>query len=451
MSPDEKQAPTIAIIGAGLGGLTLAIGLLNQASIPPDSLRLYEAAPCFSEIGAGVASGPNAVRALRLISPRIAEAYAKCVTHNADLSLMSTWLQIRWGMSSKDGSKQAEDLMLNLNYQTSSRVADEELIPGKPVLARSCVHRAAFLDELVKLVPKDICSFSKALEGISDDPDSDCVTLNFTDSSSASANIVVGCDGIRSRTRTSLFGVDVSAPEFAYEYAYRSLVPMESAIKVLGSELAQNGQLYCGYGRYIITYPVEHGDLMNLVAVKRTATPWPLNTAWIAPATRDEMLRDFDGWNEKFLAILNTVETPEKWALFDAAELPSFWKGRVCLMGDAAHSSTPHLGAGSGMAFEDAYVLSNLLGDYCGAFGKGKSLGLHRVFDAFDMARKERAQRLVRMSRTNGIMMHLEDADVRDDEAKLAALLQKRYEWVWQHPLEDVLAEAKEALLSIPL
>ena len=390
------------------------------------------------------------MRALRLISPKIAEGYARCVTHNKNPDLWPTWLQLRWGVPSKDGLKKAEDLIKNVKYETPSWAVGEELIPGKPILARSCVHRAAFLDELVKLIPEGMCSFSKTLEGLSDDPLSDSVTLSFADGSKAEANIVIGCDGVRSRTRALLFGAEESAPKFTGAYGYRSLVPMDHAVEVLGPELAQNGQLHCGYGCYIITYPVEHGDLMNLVAVKQTTEPWPPGKAWIAPATREEMLRDFEGWSEKWLTMLETVKTPEKWALFDAVELTSFWKGRVCLMGDSAHASSPHMGAGSGMGFEDAYVLSNLLGHYFEAVKNGNSVKLQTVFRAFDSVRRERSQKLVTLSRRNGILMQFEDEDVGDDEERVGNIVQERDEWVWSYNLEDGLVKAKQLLGALP-
>ena len=445
MPSGVEEAPKIAIVGAGLAGVTLAIGLLNQTSIHPSSIHLYEAAEQFSEIGAGVASGPNAVRALRLISPRIAEAYAKCVTHNRDHSLSSTWLGLRWGMSSKNGLKKTEELIASLKYEPPAWADGEELVPGKPILARSCVHRAAFLEELVKFIPDGMCSFNKTLETISDELQSESVTLTFADGTTADADIVIGCDGVKSRTRNVLFDAQTAAPRFTGQYAYRLLVPMDRAVEALGATLAQNGHLYLGYGSYIVTYPVEHGKLMNLVAQKSSSGAWPSDKPWIAPVTREEMLQDFKGWSDKLLALLGRVERPEQWALFEIAELPKFWKGRVCLMGDAAHSTTPHLGAGSGMAFEDAYVLSNLLGMYFERATKGRPVGLESTFAAFELARKERSQNLVRLSRDQGILMQLK-ADVGDDEKSIGPISQGRYEWIWQHDLEGSLAKAIKTL-----
>ena len=79
------------------------------------------------------------------------------------------------------------------------------------------------------------------------------------------------------------------------EYAYRALIPRDAALNALGEEFACNGQLYCGYGGYIITYPVEHREFTNIVAVRRkNGATWE-DGQWVVPSTKDEMLRDFEG------------------------------------------------------------------------------------------------------------------------------------------------------------
>jgi salicylate hydroxylase len=92
------------------------------------------------------------------------------------------------------------------------------------------------------------------------------VRLHFADGSTATASAVIGCDGIKSKTRGYLFNHKVN-PEYTGEYGYRALVPEKLAREILGDDIALNGQLYVGYGGFIITYPVEHGKLINMVSV----------------------------------------------------------------------------------------------------------------------------------------------------------------------------------------
>jgi salicylate hydroxylase len=130
------------------------------------------------------------------------------------------------------------------------------------------------------------------------------------------------------------------------------------------------------------------------------------------------------------------MEKTDVWALFDHPPAPYFYKGRLCLLGDAAHATTPHQGAGAGQAIEDAYVLSELI-------GKVKSAGeLEAAFKAYDEVRRPRSQRVVTTSREAGHLYELEDGNAGFDLKKTKDLLQTRYKWIWD---EDLVAQATTA------
>lgn len=105
-------------------------------------------------------------------------------------------------------------------------------------------HRAAFLDEMVKLVPKDIAEFGKRLDKISEISDGEMV-MTFQDGSTATADAIIGCDGIKSRVRQLIIGEHHPSayPTYTHKYAYRGLIPMEKAVEVVGEERAQNATL----------------------------------------------------------------------------------------------------------------------------------------------------------------------------------------------------------------
>jgi len=100
-----KPSITIAICGGGIGGLSLAIGLLRH---PQLSIHIYEAAPAFAEIGAGISFGPNAIRAMSLIDPKVREAYERRCTSNGLESKKDAWFDFRWGMDVRTGGKAGE-------------------------------------------------------------------------------------------------------------------------------------------------------------------------------------------------------------------------------------------------------------------------------------------------------------------------------------------------------
>ncbi|OCL07500.1 mannitol 1-phosphate dehydrogenase [Glonium stellatum] len=423
----------IAIVGGGLGGLALAIGLIKHGI----DVHIYEAAATFSEIGAGVAFGPNSVRALGLIDKSILRGYRKHATFNEDPKRQHTFLSFRYGMDSRNGNgKTCGDLIMHMED-------DQDMDKWTGTRTRSCIHRARFLDELVQLIPAGITSFGKALTTmehlLGEESDVNSVLLHFSDGSTVTADAVIGCDGIKSKTREIILGNNIN-PKFTGEYAYRALIPRDAALKALGEELACNGQLYCGYGGYIITYPVEHGELTNIVAVRRKDGATWEDSQWVVPSTKDEMLRDFEGWHPAIIDLLSRSWVQGKWSLFDLQHSAKYSEGNVCLLGDSAHASAPHIGAGAGMAMEDAFILSNLMSTV------RDQAELQRAFQAFDTVRRPRTQRVVKYSMLAGLAYEFMKEDVRDDLSKLQTDISARFKWLWHEDLEAQLLRAKELM-----
>ncbi|KAL9616835.1 MAG: hypothetical protein Q9160_008325 [Pyrenula sp. 1 TL-2023] len=440
-SASDQSSPfpkpfTIAIVGGGLAGLALAIGL-HHRNIP---FHIYEAAPAFAEIGAGVIFGPHSVRALGLISPAVLAGFKKCVTANKSPERRNTWLSFRYGVAMN--GHEVGDLIAHLEDDDSRGMQNA----WTETQTFSAAHRAQFLDELVKLVPKGVTTFGKAVKDIEEIGEQG-VRLHFTDGSHAEASAVIGCDGIRSRTRQIVLGAEDPAayPKHTSEYAYRALVPVEVATEVLGEDLATNGQLYCGPGGYIITYPVDKGRQINMVGMKRQErTEWQYGDKWIYPSEKEDMLKDFEGWGPKLVDLISRFENRDKWASFD---LPfpekKFNKGKICLLGDSAHAATPHLGAGAGMAMEDSFIMSNLIGIVKDA------KDLEKVFESFDACRRPRTQRLVLESRRAGLGNEMVLPGVGSDHEKMQKDIDMKYRWVWDEDLEANLREVQNQLKSM--
>ncbi|KAJ0158592.1 Salicylate hydroxylase, partial [Colletotrichum tanaceti] len=346
--PEFCQPPTksfsVAVVGGGVGGLTLTLQLL-QSRIP---VTLYEQAAEFGEIGAGVSFGPNALRAMSLISPHVRRAFETHATRNQWEDHRDVWFDFRYGESC-GGRRREGELIHRLVCETG----------------QTSVHRAHFLDELVKLLPEGVARFGKRAVDYEEYEDYDDggtrVLLRFQDGTTAVHDAVVACDGIKSRLRSVMLGEanPASKAVFSGKYAYRGLVPMEEAEQVLGEELARNSQMYSGRHGHILTFSVAKGKMMNVVAF-HSADEWP-SDKWVVSVDKETMLRDFEGWGEQCRKIIRMMRKPDVWALFDHPPSPTYYRGRVCLLGDAAHASTPHKGSGAGMAIEDACVLGNLL------------------------------------------------------------------------------------------
>ena len=420
MASSEPAKPIhVAIIGGGIGGLCFAIGLAKHNI----SYHIYEAAHHFAEIGAGVAFGPNARRAMSLIDPRIKEGYDRRATYNQEES-QDVYFHFQMGMDGRD--------------KTKGRKAGDPIVDvGGPGLGLSMVHRAQFLDELVKLVPPENVTFNKKFVEFEDNGSSG-IRLHFQDSTHADADIAIGCDGIKSTMRLKLLGPQSSAT-FTGKYAYRGLIPMPKAISLLGEKLALNGQAHLGYGGHVLTMPVEMGDLMNVVAFQTKADGKWENEQWVLPMKHEDLDADFKDWGPPVKSILSLMEKPDVWALFEHPPAPNYHRGRVGLLGDAAHASTPHQGAGAGMAVEDAYILSALLSRV-----ENAELDLEAMFVAYDEVRRPRTQRLVDTSGKTAKVYELQGERTEDDLEAIAEELKGRWEWIWKVDLERELDMARE-------
>lgn len=247
-SPAEfTRGPTknfnVAVVGGGIAGLILTLSLLSQG-VP---VTLYEAASKFGEIGAGVSFGPNASRAMKLISPRIYEAFEARASRNQSAAKAGVWFDFRYGEDC-DGRRTAGEKITTVNCEGG----------------QASVHRAHFLDELVKLLPSGIARFGYRATDFVDDGE-DGILLYFANGETARHDAIVGCDGIKSKIRSSLLGSDHPAAHAVYsgKYAYRGLIPMEDARALLGEDLAQNAQMYLGRHGHVLTFPIEKGKTMN--------------------------------------------------------------------------------------------------------------------------------------------------------------------------------------------
>ena len=416
----EKKPLTVALVGGGIGGLCLAVGLQKHNV----DFHIYEAAKQFSEIGAGVGFAPNSQRAMNLIDPRITAGFSKHATYNYHEAQKGSYFQFRMGM---DGRGNTAGLKAN------DIVSD----PKGDGRGMCMIHRARFLDEVASLIPNNRTTFGKRLDRL--EQLADGVRMYFSDGTTAQASIVIGCDGVKSKVRHTLFGSESDA-KFSGKYAYRGLIPMQKVVDKLGEELARNAQLYVGYGGHMLTIQVERGSLMNVVAFRTKEDGKWEDERWVLPVKREDMMADFEEWSPTVKSVLNLLEKPETWALFEHPPIDTFYRGRVCVMGDAAHATTPHQGSGAGMAIEDAYILSNMIGQMRNADD------YEAAFAAYNKIRHTRGMDLVTTSHAAGMVYEFQGETTGDDVQKIDQNLSCRYNWIWEEDLEGELRQASSLL-----
>jgi len=365
------------------------------------SVQVFEQDTELREIGAGVAIGGNATRLLQRLGVDL-----------APVANMPPALEFRcW----RDGRLLWSHLIGEWYRQEV----------GAPYLT---LHRATLQHVLAAAVPPECISLNHRLVGLSDE--SDGVRMHFEESDDVVAGVVAGADGVNSAARRFVCG-DV-APTHSGEIGFRGVIPVEKS-----QDLPNPTSLHCWCGpdTHVIYYGLDRGELVNLLAVyKPDRLPDWTALSNRVPATRDQALGIFEAysWDRRILDLVRNIEGDMSfWALVELPRLRRWSRGRVVLLGDAAHAPLPHQGQGAGLAIEDAYALSALLGQ-----GGLKDYG--PVFEAFETLRKRRAWMVQAYSRVAGRAYKcVGDAAIRRDAGWSS--LPQRIGWIHRYREEELL------------
>ncbi|MGP4111575.1 FAD-dependent monooxygenase [Streptomyces sp. 4N509B] len=321
-SPPSGDAPRIAIVGAGIGGLALHLAL-RRAGL---AATVYERTTRFERIGSGINVSPNATAALRGLGllPAL-EPHA---------SLPRSWRNYDAGTGA-----------LLHDFPLGEEAAATY---GAPFLQ---MHRGDLHTALSTAVPAEDLRLGHRLVGLTEHAGG--VRLRFAHGGEAEADVVVGADGIRSHVRAELFGAD--RPRYTGRVAYRDVVPT-AGLDVAGLD---DFAKWWGADRHIVLYFINAGREMYYV----TSVPeddWT-RESWSTRGDPDALRAAFADFPAPVRAVLDRTEGTYKWALCDRDPMTSWGEGRVVLLGDACHPMTPYMAQGAAMALEDAVILSRCL------------------------------------------------------------------------------------------
>jgi salicylate hydroxylase len=361
---------SIAVIGAGIGGLAAALAL-RQAGC---DVHVYEQAPELTEVGGGINMGPNAVRVLQRLGVGPA-------LDRVGVRPTFTW-QRRW----QDGRTLQQAPLNPLCEQ----------LYGAPHLT---IHRRDLLAAIASGFPADHVHLGHRLDGFT--ARTDRAGASFGNGARCTADVLLGADGIHSTVRTQLFGDE--APLFAGCVAYRGLVPVE---RIADLALEIGNQSWLGPGSHLVHYFVSGGRLLNFVGWTEHDS-WDRED-WTDRATIARAPAAFSGWHPQVRRIIAEAGTCFIWALFDRDPLPRWSVGRVSLLGDACHPMYPFMGQGAAQAIEDGATLAACLA----ACREDVTAALLR----YEKARLPRVSRLQAMSRANKTRFHMPDG--REQEAR---------------------------------
>lgn len=393
------QRPRVAIIGAGISGLTLQIAL-DARGIRAD---VFEQADELVEIGAGIALFANALRLLRRLGlyPALAARAAEPVD-----------LIYRDGVT---GEVLSETPM---GRDSTYRKAFGDAYLG--------MHRQHLQNCLVSRVDERRLNLGHKLDRVL--PGTDGVVLSFQNGRTEEASLVVGADGARSVVRR--YVTDGEKTFYTGSSGFRGVV---SASKLPSVPRLESSQFWMGDGKHLIHFPSDlNASAITFLAAVDAPPVWPDPAEWRLPATTREATGTFEGWHPAVTSIIAAVEHTQRWGLFAVEPLKRWSRGRVVVIGDAAHAMLPHHGQGANQAIEDAVVLAAALGS---ASGWHKD-DVERALLAFEQARKLRTERVQKLSWDTNELLHLSKGDEWDARNEALAGLHK-FGWLHAHDAES--------------
>ena len=351
---------TAVVVGGGIGGLTAALSLL-KASV---RVQVFEQAPELTEIGAGIQLSPNCSRVLHRLG--LGPALARIAVRPDALE-----------------SRHWEDGRLLGSYSVNST-------PPQYGAPHYLVYRPDLLNILMGAMPDGVVHLGRRATGLHCDDVS--ATAEFADGMAATADLVIGADGIHSVVRSALFGE--SLPSFSGTVAYRGRVP---AAKVSGLRIPNTSTKWWGPvpEHHLVHYPMAGGRLVNVVGV--VPEQWHTES-WTAKGKVPDLAAAFRTFHSPVPELVGAVEEVYKFAIYDRAPLVEWTSGLVSLLGDASHPMVPFMAQGAAMAIEDAAILARCLS---GAAADATAGGVRGALLRYSHTRRERTSRMQSGSRAD--------------------------------------------------
>jgi salicylate hydroxylase len=336
-----RRAMRVVIIGAGIGGLGAGCALHRRGI----EVAIYERATRLEEVGAGLQVGPNAVKVYQALG--LEDELRRNAFEPVNM------VSLRWDDASlrfREPLQAVATTKYGAPYMTAHRADLHRIL--REALPAGSIHLGA---DCVGAFSSDGAAHAR-----------------FSNGSEAEADVIIAADGIRSAIRAQLFGAD--SPRFTEQICWRAMVPMDCVPARVGPDLSvtlARGEYFgwLGPNGHVICYPIGDGRMLNIFA-GHVSESW-VEESWSVPSSRDELIEAHRGWNEALLGIFRNIDRCFKWGIYDRDPIAEWTRGRVTLLGDAAHPTMPTLAQGANMAIEDGYVLARNLARHEGDIDAG--------------------------------------------------------------------------------
>jgi salicylate hydroxylase len=393
-----ESRPNVIIVGGGISGLFAANALIASGI----TVAIYEQAPALGEVGAGVYMTPNSLRHLyRMGLGPAVEKWGARVGHKSQYFR-------------HDGTP----------------IAPVQVEDSSGWNATFGMHRADLVDFLAAALPPGVVHTGH--QGIRFEQDDDKARVSFANGTVVEADVVIAADGIHSEMRPYVY--PPSQPVFSGSIAYRGLVEHAR----IPSWPMDRWQMWLGPSKHFLAFPVRAGKLINYVGF--VPADQEMKESWSAPGDPNVLRQEFAGWDPQIEALLSQVQQTFRWALYDREPLPTWTKGRLALLGDAAHPMLPHLGQGANQGIEDGVALATIL-------SRANRKTAPAALLAYERLRRERVAQVQLRARASGMRYDsaYSDLGVRDAEITAHADFRKK---LYDHDvIPDAQAAAEAALV----
>ncbi len=373
----HNSRPKIIVVGGGIGGLFAANALIAHKL----EVAVYEQAPALGEVGAGFYLTPNAVRQMQRVG--LGPAVDK---YGARVGTKSHYYR-------HDGTP----------------IAPVQVADASGWSANFGMHRADMFELLAAGLPAGVVHCGHRATGF--EQSGERARVHFANGASAEADVVVAADGIHSALRPYVF--PPSTPVFHGTISYRGLVHRDR----LPDWPMDRWEMWAGPKKHFLVFPVRHGEMVNYVGF--VPTDEEMKESWSAPGDPDILRREFEGWDPRITRVLSQVDKCFRWALYDREPLPTWSKGRLTLLGDAAHPMLPHLGQGANQSIEDGMALATIL-------SQTDNAAVPAALLAYERLRRERVAEVQLGARKHGLRVDSLSGDLNQRDAELAAHAQFR-------------------------
>jgi 2-polyprenyl-6-methoxyphenol hydroxylase-like FAD-dependent oxidoreductase len=361
-----SEEKPIVIAGGGIGGLAVArmLALSGRKSV------VLEKADQFGEIGAGIQLGPNTHRAFETL--QVKKAMHDIAWFPKDMIMM-------------DSLTGEEILRMPSGHSLTPFFGDPYA-----VIHRADLHAVLFdvcsqMDEIELRTSSEVSAFNEISDG---------VLVSMANGDEIECSALIGADGLWSNIRPAI--IDDGDPVVSGHIAYRAVLPIDEVPEELGQWI-DDVVLWGGPRNHLVHYRLRRGELFNIVAVFHSQR---YVEGWDEFGDPKELYSHFDGVQRPVKALLDKIDVWKMWVLCDRVPVKEWSKGRVTLLGDAAHPTLQYLAAGAGMAMEDAICLAKLLDQTDGDIPK--------AFSDYPKQRYLRTARVQLTARLYGDLYHAE-------------------------------------------